>query len=79
MAADEEAKMVQDAAEGKDQRSNTVRRRSLSMGDIKGALIEYALEGVPTLLKEHLTCEYDTWEDFLEVVRTVPKEKLSIG
>ncbi|KAF8833589.1 hypothetical protein BDN67DRAFT_1017374 [Paxillus ammoniavirescens] len=56
-----------------------VMRLALSMGDIGGALIEYALEGVPTLLKEHLTCEYDTWEDFLEAIRTVPREKLSIG
>jgi hypothetical protein len=56
-----------------------VMRLALSMGDVEGMLIEYAIEGIPTVLKEHLTGEYDTWEEFLEGVRSVPKGKLSTG
>ncbi|KIJ05586.1 hypothetical protein PAXINDRAFT_158994 [Paxillus involutus ATCC 200175] len=49
-----------------------VMRLALSMGDVEGMLIEYAIEGIPTVLKEHLTGEYDTWEEFLEGVRATP-------
>ncbi|KAI6011749.1 hypothetical protein PISMIDRAFT_96202 [Pisolithus microcarpus 441] len=49
---------------------------ALSMGDANGFLIDDALHQIPNLLKDHLTCEYDSWEEFLEAVRNVPTNKL---
>ncbi|KAG2035646.1 hypothetical protein BDR03DRAFT_983494 [Suillus americanus] len=49
---------------------------ALGMGDIDGAMIEYALEGIPNLLKDHLKCTYNTWEEFVEDIQNVPNVKL---
>ncbi|KIK21566.1 hypothetical protein PISMIDRAFT_103871, partial [Pisolithus microcarpus 441] len=51
----------------------------LSMGDANGFLIDDTLHQIPDLLKDHLTCEYDTWEEFLEAIRSVPANKLQRG
>ncbi|KAG1788456.1 uncharacterized protein HD556DRAFT_1403608 [Suillus plorans] len=49
---------------------------ALGMGDLKGDLIEDVLEGIPDLLKDHLTCSYSTWDEFVEDVLRVPSIKL---
>jgi hypothetical protein len=46
------------------------------MGDVDGAMIEYALEGIPNLLKDHLKCMYNTWDEFIEDIQNVPNVKL---
>lgn len=53
-----------------------VSQLALGMGDLKGDLIEDALEGIPDLLKDHLTGTYSTWDQFIEDVRRVPSIKL---
>ncbi|KAI5984749.1 hypothetical protein EDD15DRAFT_2374870 [Pisolithus albus] len=52
---------------------------ALSMGDANGFLIDDVLYQVPDLLKDHLTCEYNNWEEFLEAVRGIPANKLRRG
>ena len=49
------------------------------MGDCKGFLIEYVLEGIPNILKDHLTCQYDTWDEFRDDIRSVPMKKIKCG
>ena len=34
------------------------------MGDTAGFLIDTAVDSIPNLLKDHLTCQYDAWEEF---------------
>ncbi|KAI6036185.1 hypothetical protein PISMIDRAFT_12193 [Pisolithus microcarpus 441] len=52
---------------------------ALSMGDANGFLIDDVLHQIPDLLKDHLTCEYDTWEELLEAIQSVPANKLRRG
>jgi hypothetical protein len=45
-----------------------VSQLALGMGDFKGDLIEDALEGIPNLLKDHLTGMYSIWDQFIKDV-----------
>ncbi|KIM57134.1 hypothetical protein SCLCIDRAFT_17024 [Scleroderma citrinum Foug A] len=45
-----------------------VMRLALSMGDMDGSLIEYAIETAPAILKDHLDNGYDSWEEFAQAV-----------
>ncbi|KAG2141360.1 hypothetical protein DEU56DRAFT_911467 [Suillus clintonianus] len=56
-----------------------VSRLALGMGDVEGHLIEYVLEGIPNLLKDHLKCDYKNWDEFIEDVQTVPSVKIKRG
>ncbi|KAG1835436.1 hypothetical protein EV424DRAFT_1340551 [Suillus variegatus] len=56
-----------------------VSRLALGMGDTEGYLIEYVIEGIPNLLKDHLKCEYADWDEFLEDVQSVSSIKLKRG
>ncbi|KAG1818236.1 hypothetical protein EV424DRAFT_1540174 [Suillus variegatus] len=53
-----------------------ISKLALGMGDVNGAMIEYALEGIPNVLKDHLECAYTTWEEFVEDIQKVPNVKL---
>ncbi|KAG1798162.1 uncharacterized protein HD556DRAFT_1232622, partial [Suillus plorans] len=53
-----------------------VSKLALGMGDVNGAMIEYTLEGIPNVLKDHLECAYTTWEEFVEDIQKVPNVKL---
>jgi hypothetical protein len=59
--------------------ANKIARLALGMGDTEGFLIEYVMEGIPNLLKDHLKCEYRDWDDFIEDVQSVPSIKLKRG
>jgi hypothetical protein len=52
---------------------------ALGMGNVDGAMIEYALEGIPNLLKDHLKCMYSTWDEFVEDIQNVPNIKIKHG
>jgi len=54
-------------------------RLALGMGDVDGAMIEYALEGILDLLKDHLKCIYNSWDEFVEDIQDVPNIKLKRG
>ena len=56
-----------------------VAKMAVNMGDRKGFLIDYVLEGIPNVLKDHLTCRYDTWEEFRSDIRSVPMNKIKRG
>ncbi|KAG1821263.1 hypothetical protein EV424DRAFT_1347018 [Suillus variegatus] len=56
-----------------------VSRLALGMGDTEGYLIEYVIEGIPNLLKDHLKCEYADWDEFLEDVQSISSIKLKRG
>jgi len=56
-----------------------VSRLALGMGDTDGHLIEYAIEGIPNLLKDHLKCDYSSWDEFVEDVQSVPSVKIKRG
>jgi hypothetical protein len=56
-----------------------VSRLALGMGDVDGAMIEYALESIPDLLKDHLKCVYNSWDEFVEDIQDVPNVKLKRG
>jgi hypothetical protein len=49
---------------------------ALEMGDNAGFLIKYALEGIPHMLKDHMTCSYTSWTEFVDNVEKVPAVKL---
>ncbi|KAG1795829.1 hypothetical protein EV424DRAFT_1353400 [Suillus variegatus] len=53
-----------------------VMRIAMGMGDSAGLLVEYAVEGIPNVLKDHLTCSYSSWQEFLQDVESVPAVKL---
>ncbi|KAG2120449.1 uncharacterized protein F5147DRAFT_646953 [Suillus discolor] len=55
---------------------NKVMRITMGMGDSTGLLVEYALEGIPNVLKDHMTCSYASWQEFLQNVESVPAVKL---
>jgi hypothetical protein len=52
---------------------------ALGMGDVDGAMIEYALEGIPNLLEDHLKCMYSTWDEFVEDIQNVLNIKIKRG
>ncbi|KAG1768909.1 hypothetical protein EV702DRAFT_1203113 [Suillus placidus] len=52
---------------------------AMGMGDIEGHLIEYVIEGIPNLLKDHLKCDYNSWDEFVEDVQSVPSVKIKRG
>ena len=54
-------------------------RLVLSMGDIDGTLIEYAIKTTPAVLRDHLDDGYDSWEDFVQAVREIPAARLRRG
>ena len=56
--------------------AHKVMRLALGMGDIAGFLIEPALENIPNMLKDHLSCSYSTWQEFVDDVESVPAIKL---
>ena len=45
-----------------------VMRLALSMGNVDGSLIEYAIETAPVIIKDHLDNRYDSWEEFTQAV-----------
>jgi hypothetical protein len=49
------------------------------MGDVDGTMIEYVLEGIPDLLKDHLKCIYNSWDEFVEDIQDVLNVKLKRG
>jgi len=53
-----------------------ISKLALGMGDVNGTLIEYTLEGILNILKDHLECAYTTWEEFIEDIQRVPNVKL---
>ncbi|KAG1829622.1 hypothetical protein EV424DRAFT_1535638 [Suillus variegatus] len=53
-----------------------VMRIPMGMSDSAGLLVEYAVEGIPNVLKDHLTCSYSSWQEFLQDVESVPAIKL---
>jgi hypothetical protein len=59
--------------------ADKVSRLALGMGDTNGHLIEYVVEGIPDLLKDHLKCDYDSWDDFIDDVQSVSSVKLKRG
>ncbi|KAG2739342.1 hypothetical protein P692DRAFT_20756633 [Suillus brevipes Sb2] len=56
--------------------ANKVMRIAMGMGDSTGSLVEYALEGIPNVLKDHMTCSYASWQEFLQDIESVPAIKL---
>ncbi|KAG1770130.1 hypothetical protein EV702DRAFT_1049455 [Suillus placidus] len=56
-----------------------VSRLAMGMGDIEGHLIEYVIKGIPNLLKDHLKCDYNSWDEFVEDVQSVPSVKIKRG
>ena len=54
-------------------------RLALSMGDTDGTLIEYAIETMLAVLRDHLDDGYNSWEDFVQVVREIPAARLHWG
>ena len=53
-----------------------VMKLALSMGDADGTLIEYAIETAPPILHNHLEEGYDSWEEFIQAVCSIPAAKL---
>ncbi|KAG2059590.1 hypothetical protein BDR06DRAFT_967643 [Suillus hirtellus] len=56
--------------------ANKVMRITIGMGDSIGLLVEYVLEGIPNILKDHMTCSYSLWQEFLQDIESVPAIKL---
>ena len=56
-----------------------VMRLALSMGNVDGSLIEYAIETAPVIIKDHLDDRYDSWEEFTQAVREIPATRLRQG
>ena len=52
---------------------------AINMGNCKDFLIEYVLEGILNILKDHLTCRYDTWDEFRDDIHSVPMNKIKCG
>ena len=48
-----------------------VAQLAVSMGDVGGNLIAYVLENVPTLLRDYLDADYDSWLAFVETVHAI--------
>ena len=48
-----------------------VAQLAVSMGDVGGNLIAYVLEKVPTLLRDYLDADYDSWLAFVEAVHAI--------
>jgi hypothetical protein len=56
--------------------ANKVMHITMGMGDSTGLLVEYMLEGIPNILKDHMMCSYSLWQEFLQDVESVPAIKL---
>ena len=59
--------------------ADRVMRLALSMGNMDGSLIEYAIETAPAILKDHLDNGYDSWEEFAQAVQEIPAARLCRG
>ncbi|KAF8137702.1 hypothetical protein EV363DRAFT_1446483 [Boletus edulis] len=59
--------------------ANEVKKAAISMGDVQGLLLECALDSIPNILKDHLTCRYSKWEEFQKDIRSVPAHKIKRG
>ena len=59
--------------------ANEVAKAAITMGDTAGFLIECAVDGIPNLLKDHLSCRYDTWEEFKKDIRGVTPHRIKRG
>ncbi|KAI9569554.1 hypothetical protein HD554DRAFT_2037942 [Boletus coccyginus] len=44
--------------------ANEVMKVAVMMGDTAGFLINCVVDSIPHLLKDHLTCRYNTWDEF---------------
>ena len=44
--------------------ANKVVKAAITMGDTAEFLIDCVVDGILNLLKDHLACRYDTWEEF---------------
>ncbi|KAI6011807.1 hypothetical protein PISMIDRAFT_29855 [Pisolithus microcarpus 441] len=55
-----------------------VMRMALSMGDVDGKLIEYAIEEAPSSLRNELEDEYEDWEEFVEAVRKILEKVVAV-
>ncbi|KAG1844997.1 hypothetical protein F4604DRAFT_1937235 [Suillus subluteus] len=56
--------------------ANKVMQTAMGMSDSTGLLVEYALKGIPNILKDHMTCSYSSWQEFLQDVESIPAVKL---
>jgi hypothetical protein len=56
--------------------ANKVMHIAMGIGDSTGLLVEYMLEGIPNILKDHMTCSYSLWQEFLQDIESVPAIKL---
>ena len=59
--------------------ANEVAKAATTMGDTAGFLIDCAVDGIPNLLKDHLSCRYDTWEEFKKDIRGVTPHRIKQG
>lgn len=55
-----------------------VAKMAVTMGDTTGFLINSVVERIPDLLKDHLQCRYDTWDEFKRDVRSVPPTESNV-
>ena len=49
---------------------------AINAGDTQGRLIDFVIEGIPRILKDHLAGDYDSWEAFEDAVWAVPPDRL---
>ena len=59
--------------------ANEVAKAAITMGDMTGFLIDCAVKGIPNLLKDHLLCRYNTWEEFKGDIRSITPHKIKQG
>jgi hypothetical protein len=59
--------------------ANEVAKAAITMGDTAGFLIECAVDGIPNILKDHLSCRYETWEEFKKDIRGVTPHRIKRG
>ena len=44
---------------------------AISAGDMQGGLIDFVIEGIPCILKDHLAGDCDSWKAFEDAVQAV--------
>ena len=69
----------QKADYGQNIRANEVAKAAITMGDTGGFLIDCAVDGILNLLKDHLACRYNTWEEFKKDIRGITPHRIKQG
>ncbi|KAI9570668.1 hypothetical protein HD554DRAFT_2170266 [Boletus coccyginus] len=59
--------------------ANGVIKAGITMEDTAGFLIDCAVDDIPHLLKDHLTCRYNMWDEFKTDVRSILPHKIKQG